>query len=144
VIALLDVNILVALFDPSHSHHEAAHRWFETNRAAGWASCPLTENGFVRVLSNPAYPGRRTTVADAVERLSRFRTDGGHTFWADEVSICESEFVRAARIGGHRRVTDVYLLALAVHNGGRLASFDRKISLLAVRKARAENLALIG
>jgi predicted nucleic acid-binding protein len=70
VVTLLDVNVLVALFDPVHVHHEAAHKWFGQNRKSGWATCPLTENGMVRVLSNPAYPGRRTTVHDAIRRLT--------------------------------------------------------------------------
>jgi len=65
MIALLDVNVLVALFDPNHTLHEPAHRWFETERESGWATCPITENGLVRVLSNPKYPGRQTTVRDA-------------------------------------------------------------------------------
>ncbi len=74
------MNVLVALFDPAHIHHDAAHDWFGAHREDGWATCPLTENGFVRVLSNPAYPGRRTTVADAVDRLGRLARSGGHTF----------------------------------------------------------------
>ena len=83
VIHLLDVNVLVALFDPSHIHHEAAHAWFGPRREEGWATCPLTENGMVRVLSNPAYPGRRTTVADAVSRLTAFAASGHRKFWPD-------------------------------------------------------------
>jgi predicted nucleic acid-binding protein len=75
VIALLDVNVLVALFDPSHVHHEAAHAWFGLNRKARWATCALTENAFVRILSNPAYPGHRTTVEDGVARLRSFCSD---------------------------------------------------------------------
>ena len=77
-VALLDVNVLIALFDPGHLHHEAAHGWFASAEPRAWASCPLTENGFVRVLSNPGYPGRRTTVADAVGRLRRFTETSSH------------------------------------------------------------------
>jgi uncharacterized protein len=71
-VALLDVNVLVALFDPDHVHHEAAHGWFAANRAAGWATCPLTENGLIRVLSNPAYAVTPETPAAIVQRLAAF------------------------------------------------------------------------
>jgi uncharacterized protein len=143
MIALLDVNVLVALFDGVHIHHEAAHVWFERDRSLGWATCPLTENGFVRVLSNSAYPGRATTVEDAIDRLERFRLSGGHTFWADTVSFRSVELFRSIHIGGHRQLTDVYLLALAVQNGGRLATFDRSIPLHAVAGATAERLVIL-
>ncbi len=78
MIALLDVNVLVALFDPMHANHEAAHEWFADNRQLGWATCPLTENGVVRILSNPGYPGRMTTISDAITRLGSFRESGHH------------------------------------------------------------------
>jgi toxin-antitoxin system PIN domain toxin len=139
----LDVNVLVALFDPMHLYHEAAHGWFAHNQEGGWASCPITENGVLRILSNPNYPGRRTTFADARERLARFRESGGHEFWPDSVSICDEDLVRSRHIQGHRQLTDVYLLALAVERGGRLATFDRNIPLPTVNGAAADHLALI-
>jgi len=142
MISLLDVNVLIALFDGAHCFHEAAHAWFESKHTSGWASCPITENGMVRVLSHPSYPGRRTTLRDAIERLARFRTSGNHTFWPDAVSICEP-MIDATHVRGHRQITDVYLLALAVHHGGRLATFDRSIPLAAVTGAVAERLAVI-
>lgn len=89
MVALLDVNVLVALFDPSHVHHEAAHAWFGVNCKHRWATCALTENAFLRVLSNPAYPGSRTTVEDAAARLRTFCSDGQHVFWTDSVSVRE-------------------------------------------------------
>ncbi len=141
--ALLDVNVLVALFDPVHAHHEAAHEWFATNRALGWSTCPLTENGLVRIISNPSYPGRLTTISDAITRLERFRASGHHTFWPDSVSICD-QAVRSVHIQGYRQLTDVYLLALAVKNDGRLATFDRGIPLSSVNGAGADHLTLIG
>jgi toxin-antitoxin system PIN domain toxin len=144
VIALLDVNILVALFDPVHVHHELAHRWFGQERNGGWATCPLTENGFVRVLSNPTYPGRGTTPDDAIHRLSQFRQSGNHTFWPDMLSICESSIIRSSHIGSYQRLTDIYLLALAVENGGRLATFDRSIPFAAVTNADAGSLSVLG
>jgi toxin-antitoxin system PIN domain toxin len=89
VIALLDVNVLIALFDPAHVHHEAAHVWFEANRESRWSTCTLTENAFVRVLSNPAYPGRGTTVENAVSRLRSFCSAQEHVFWPDSVSLVD-------------------------------------------------------
>ena len=141
MVALLDVNVLVALFDPVHAHHETAHEWLKQNRKSGWATCPLTENGLVRVLSNPAYPGRRTTVRDAIRRLAEFRQSGDHTFWPDSASLCDEILVRPAHLLGHRQLTDVYLLALAVTNGGRVATFDRSLPLAAVEGAKTDHVA---
>ena len=143
MIALLDVNVLVALFDPAHVHHEAAHAWFERDRCLGWATCPLTENGFVRVLSNPGYPGRATTVGDAIDRLERFRASGDHRFWTDSVSLQNADLFRPQHIGSHRQLADVYLLALAFRQDGRLATFDRSIPLHAIAGATAEHLAIL-
>jgi toxin-antitoxin system PIN domain toxin len=143
MIALLDVNVLVALFDPVHLHHEAAHLWFGRNRSRRWATCPLTENALVRILSNESYPGRRTTVADAAARLRVFCSDRLHVFWSDSVSIRDSERVRWNHVQGYRQLTDIYLLALSVSNQGRLATFDSTISLRAVKGAAPDNLELL-
>jgi toxin-antitoxin system PIN domain toxin len=140
---LLDVNVLVALFDPTHLHHEGAHRWFGAERDAGWASCPITENGLLRVLSNPAYPGRRTTVSDATARLRRFMASGGHEFWPDDMSVVDDQRVSAEHLTGHAQITDAYLLALAVRRGGRLATFDRGVRLAPVTGAGPEHLVVI-
>src|SRR5215210_2919772 len=143
-VALLDVNVLVALFDPVHTHHEAAHQWFDPNRQSGWATCPITENGLVRVISSSSYPGRRTTVRDAIQRLTRFRKSSDHTFWPDSASLCDVLLIRPAPLVGHRQLTDVYLLALAVTRGGQLATFDRSIPLAAVDGAKTDHLAFLG
>jgi len=143
-IALLDVNVLVALFDGAHTHHEVAHEWFAEQRESGWATCPLTENGLVGVLSNPAYPGRRTTLRDAITRLAAFRTSGHHSFWPDEISLCEDERFDSTHIAGRRQLTDVYLLGQAVSRSGCLATFDGRMHLGSVRGARPEHLLLIG
>jgi hypothetical protein len=140
LVSLLDVNVLVALFDGVHVHHEAAHAWFAAHRELGWATCPLTENGLVRVVSSSAYPGRRTTLADALSRLATLRSSGHHHFWEDSVSLCDAGRVDATRIGGPRRITDTYLLALAVANEGRLVTFDREITPAAVRGATSRQL----
>jgi hypothetical protein len=104
----------------------------------------MTENGVVRVLSNPAYPGRRTPVRDAIRRLTTFRESGDHAFWPDTATLCDGRLVRPDHVLGHRQLTDVYLLSLAVTNGGRLATLDRGIPLAAVEGAEAKHLTLIG
>ncbi len=142
-VALLDVNVLVALFDPDHVHHDAAHDWFSDNREAGWATCPLTENGLVRIVSNPAYSGIKLLTADVVGRLRAFCGSGAHTFWPDEVSLRSEASFGAKLAVGHRQVTDVYLLALAVLKAGRLATFDRSIPVAAVKGATTGHLAVI-
>jgi len=141
---LLDVNVLVALFDPDHVHHELAHNWFADHHEQGWASCPTTENGFVRVLANPAYGAALSRPADLVTRLTRLRSSPHHQFWPDAVSPCDASLFRPALVRGHRQVTDAYLLGLAVKMGGRLATFDRTIPLSAVVDATAESVAAIG
>ena len=143
-VALLDVNVLLALFDAQHVHHEAAHAWFEDNRVRGWATCAITENGFVRVVSNPRYPGRGTSAADAARRLQRLCSSAGHRFWTDAVSIRDEERFRYRQLGGHRRVTDLWLLALAVSHDGLLATFDRGVPIEAVAGAEPGHLKILG
>lgn len=137
------MNVLVALFDPGHLHHQAAHKWFARTREGGWATSPQTENGFVRVVSNPAYPGRRTTVADAVARLRRFAASGHHTPWPDDVSILREQVLDPSHLAGHGEITDAYLLALAVHHQGALATFDPSIRTSAVPGFRPEFLTVL-
>ena len=139
--ALLDVNVIVALFDPNHIHHDPAHQWFAEHRASGWATCPLTENGVVRVLSNPAYPSAAERRQDVARRLAAFRASGHHVFWPDDVSVCDAGLFGLTV--GYRQLTDVYLLGLATAHDGCLATFDRSVPLKAVRNARPQNLALI-
>jgi toxin-antitoxin system PIN domain toxin len=142
-VALLDVNVLVALFDPSHLHHEDAHGWFGRNRKHGWATCPITINGCVRVLSNPAYRTVEATPADVVDRLRTLCETADHHFWADSVPLFDETMFRAAMIGGHQKITDAYLLGLTVRNHGKLATFDRSIPLKAVPGAVSSHLVLI-
>jgi toxin-antitoxin system PIN domain toxin len=142
-VALLDVNVLVALFDPDHVHHEPAHRWFADHRPFGWATCPLTENGLVRVLANPAYSPASEQPARVLERLHAFCNSGGHAFWPDDVSLRDADLFQAGALTSHRQVTDLYLLGVAVKRHGLLATFDRAIPLARVHGAGAETLALI-
>ncbi|HSM07075.1 MAG TPA: TA system VapC family ribonuclease toxin [Longimicrobiales bacterium] len=140
---LLDVNVLIALFDPGHLHHEAAHGWFASVEDRPWATCPLTQNGFVRILANPAYAGRRTTVADAADRLQRFTEASSHRFWEDDVSLLDPTRLVAAKLTGHREITDAYLLALAVGRGGALATFDTNVRGAAVVGAEERHLEVL-
>jgi hypothetical protein len=142
--ALFDVNLLVALFDPDHIHHEPAHDWFADNRARGWATCPITENGFVRVLANPAYGAAVVRAAELVARLRTFCASGYHQFWPDDISLRDESLFDAAFVGGHRQLTDLYLLGLAHKRGGRLATFDRTIPVKAVPGASVDLLEVIG
>ncbi len=141
---LLDVNVLIALFDPAHPYHSAAHDWFGANRKRGWATCPITQNGFIRVLTNPAYPTVSATTVEAVQSLGTFCASPDHEFWPGDASLLDTELFRPALIGGSKKVTDVYLLGLAVKMGGKLATFDRSISIKAVVGAQASHLRLLG
>jgi toxin-antitoxin system PIN domain toxin len=142
--ALLDVNVLVALHDPAHPNHEDAHRWFGRNRKRGWATCPITVNGCVRVLSNPAYPTVTAAPAEVASRLRVLCADPGHKFWSDSVSPLDESLFRPQALAGHQQITDIYLLGLAVRHGGRLATFDRSIPVKAVVGAGPDRLELIG
>jgi uncharacterized protein len=140
--ALLDVNVLLALMDSAHIHHGAALAWWRNEREEGWASCPLTQNGFVRIVCQGNYP-ERPTVAQAIEQLRLQLDEPGHEFWPDDISIIEAAQFDRARILGPKQISDVYLLALAVKNGGRLVTFDRGIPLAAVRGAEPRHLVMM-
>lgn len=142
-VALLDVNVLVALFDPDHVHHDLAHDWFADHRTGGWATCPLTEAGFVRVLSNPAYDGPRLRPAELIARLAKFCKSGHHHFWDQRLSLLDESVFDHVMLTGHRQVTDVYLLGLAKAHDGRLVSFDRSIPLRAVKGSTRAHLVIV-
>lgn len=128
---LLDVNLLLALSDPMHVHHEAAHGWFAATGGQGWATCPLTENGFVRIASHPRYPNRPGDVGAALAILRQFCAAEGHNFWTEDISI--RDLLRPDDIITHAHVTDVFLLGLAVHKGGKLATLDQRLPVAAVQ-----------
>jgi uncharacterized protein len=138
--ALLDVNALIALIDSEHVGHEAMQRWFMGHHASGWATCPLTENGMVRVLSQAAYASGQRSPAEGIEILRALRSafEKSHEFWADDVSITDKSLFEGQMIAGARHVTDVYLLGLAARQGGKLVSFDRSLAWEAVRGGSAE------
>lgn len=127
---LLDVNVLVALAWPNHVHHAAAATWFATDRHLGWATCSVTENGFVRVSSNPAVLPNAVTPSDAIDMLRRYRSLEGHEFWIDDTSFVDASGIDTHQIATSRQVTDAHLLALAIRHEGRLVTLDRRLSRL--------------
>jgi hypothetical protein len=131
---LLDVNLLLALTDPMHIHHESAHRWFAERGQEAWATCPLTENGFIRIASHPNYPNRPGNVAAVLAILRQLCEAPGHHFWTEDISILQ--VFGSDAIITHAQVTDLYLLGLAVHKGGKLATLDQRIPVNAVRGGR--------
>jgi toxin-antitoxin system PIN domain toxin len=137
--ALLDVNLLIALLDAAHVHHDRARTWLEANIEQGWASCPLTQNGCIRILSQSAYPGAQPPAAIAA-RLAEAAATHWHSFWHDDLSLLEPRHLDWRHVLGSRQLTDVYLLALAVHHGGRLVTFDRRVPITAVPNATAAHL----
>lgn len=139
---LLDINVLLALLDADHVDHGRASAWLEAEIRHGWASCAITQNGFVRILSQPRYPSP-VPVAAAVDRLARATRSEHHDFWPCDVSFLDPERVDRTRIHGPRQVTDAYLLALATAKGGRFVTFDRAVSLAAVPAAQPENLLIV-
>lgn len=140
--ALLDINVLIALLDRAHVHHRRARAWLEANIRHGWASCPITQNGCVRIMSQPAYP-QAIAPGEAIARLRAATGTQYHTFWADDVSVLDAASVDAQRVHGPRPLTDLYLLALAVCHQGRFVSFDGGIARSAVHGARAEHLVVL-
>jgi toxin-antitoxin system PIN domain toxin len=140
--SLLDVNVLIALLDQGHLHHATARDWLSRNIQQGWASCPLTQNGCIRILSQPSYPGALPPAAVA-ERLAAATTTDWHDFWPDSLSLLDGAHVNWNGVLGSRQVTDIYLLALAVNRGGRLVTFDHAIPLQAVPGAKSRDLVVI-
>ncbi len=133
---LLDVNVLIALLDPLHTQHEPAHRWFEKNVTA-WASCALTQNGFLRIVSHPRYPNSLASPSEALPLLADLCARPEHQFWVDDVSLLDAGLIKSDRLLTHGQLTDTWLLALAVRKGGQLATFDKRLVSDAVVGGRA-------
>jgi hypothetical protein len=129
---LLDVNVLIALIDPTHVNHRPVFAWFQAEGSASWASCPITENGVLRIVSHPNYPNTPGAPAIVAGVLARLLDFPGHVFWPDEISLMDRDRADRGRLLTHGQVTDSYLLALAVARGGRLATLDRRLSAAAV------------
>jgi len=130
--ALLDVNVLIALVDPAHVHHDRAHAWFAKQGRRAWATCPITENGLIRILGHPGYPNGPAPPSAALGLLKTLTALSGHVFWPDDLSLARHSALRSERLLSSSQVTDTYLLALAHAKGGLLATFDRKLVTSAV------------
>ncbi|MER2529750.1 MAG: TA system VapC family ribonuclease toxin [Candidatus Competibacter denitrificans] len=125
---LLDVNVLIALIDPAHVQHDQAHDWFARTGHTHFATCPITENGLLRIVGHPRYPNSPGPPSVVAQSLAAIRALPGHEFWPDSISIADNAHVAPTCLSSHARVTDSYLLALAQTNGGRLATMDRKLA----------------
>ena len=125
---LLDVNVLLALSWPGHKFHERVQGWFERHGAKAWATCPMVQAGFVRIVSNPAFSPRAVSPKEALDSLAANTQHPGHQFWPDDISLAEGLMSLQGRIVGHQQITDAYLLALAIHHRGKLATLDRGIA----------------
>jgi uncharacterized protein len=140
--SLLDVNVLIALLDADHVSHSIATAWIRRHGQEGWASCPLTQNGCVRVMSHSAYPNA-LPVQSVINQLSDACSQSAHEFWPDEISLLDQKRINTRVLLTSARVTDTYLLALAVHRRARLVTFDRGILQEAVRGATTQHLLIL-
>ncbi len=132
--ALLDVNAIIALVDSDHVGHESMQNWFTTYHRDRWATCPLTENGMVRVVSQAVYPTGQRSPSEVIQILNALKTvfSESYEFWPDDLSITDDSIFKSVPIAGSRQVTEVYLLGLAARHHGTLVSFDRSLAWQAV------------
>lgn len=137
--ALFDVNVLIALFQPDHIHHTRVHQWWETNQHQGWASCPITENGFVRIISQPKYPAPQT-VLTAINLLNMAKVATDHEFWPDSLSILDQNSFAFTAASRHDQIADSFLLALATKNDGCVVTLDQNIKAKHVMGATQKHL----
>ena len=143
-IHLLDTNLLIALSWPQHVHHAKAHEWFHVIGRKAWATCPLTQVAFIRISSNPKIIADAVRPREALEVLKKIIEVSGHHFWPDSVAPTDANVFTSAAFVGHRQVTDAYLLALAQHHKGKLATFDNGIAeLIQVNKERSQHITLL-
>jgi toxin-antitoxin system PIN domain toxin len=140
--ALLDVNVLIALHDRDHVHHERAALWLEENIVAGWASCPLTQNGCLRIMSQTRYCSP-PPLSVLIAMLKGSVAAPHHSFWNDDLSLLDASVFHHQRMHSPSQLTDLYLLALAVQHGGRLVSFDQRIPLSAAQGAQAQHVVIL-
>ena len=140
--ALLDVNVLIALLDADHLHHRRAREWLEANIAAGWASCPITQNGCIRILSQLSYPNALKP-PEVAARLREATEAVFHQFWAEGPSLLAPGLVAWEYLIGSRQVTDAYLLALAVHHDGCFVTFDQGVARHVVPGAGEQHLVVL-
>lgn len=140
--ALFDVNVLIALMDAEHLHHEPARRWLRDNIRDGWATCPITQNGCLRIMAQPGY-SNPLPASRVAERLREATETAHHQFWVDDISLLHPGVADWRQVIGARQLTDVYLLALAVARGGRFVTFDTRVAVAVVPKADKQSLCVI-
>ena len=135
--SLLDVNLLIALFWSAHEAHRKAQRWFAQNAQHGWATCVTTQAAFVRIVSNPVFSRRGVSPRDALAVLGSSLEHPAHRFWTEDIDVPEALAICLPRLIGHQQVTDAYLLGLAIHKKGRLATLDASLSSLLPEESAA-------
>ena len=140
--ALLDINVLLALLDSDHVDHKLARDWINAEIRHGWASCAITQNGFVRIISHPRYPNP-VSPSQAIDLLARAASTEHHEFWPCTISVLDSKLVEHKRVHGPKQVTDAYLLALATAHEGRFVTFDQSVAISTVRTAKKGNLSVL-
>jgi uncharacterized protein len=140
---LLDVNVLIALLWPPHEAHARAQRWFARNADQGWATCAMTQAGFVRIVSNPAFSRRVVSPRDALEVLQGSLQHRAHRFWTEDIGVTEALAPIGRRLLGHQQITDAYLLGLAIHKKGRLATLDASLAVLLPPNATSARAAVM-
>jgi uncharacterized protein len=140
---LLDVNVLIALLWPPHESHARAQRWFAQNARHGWATCAMTQAGFVRIVSNPAFSRRAVSPRDALEVLRGSLQHPAHHFWTEDIAVTEALAQFGRRLLGHQQITDAYLLGLAIQKKGTLATLDSRLSALLPEQSAARTLVLL-
>lgn len=140
---LLDVNVLIAMAWPTHRAHEKVQDWLGRHAREGWATCPLTQTAFVRILSNPAFSPNAVTPTDALALLEANLGHPAHRFWPDEVSLVQALEPFAQHLAGHQQVTDAYLLGLAMNKKGKLATLDRAVRALLPDKSPESDFVIV-
>lgn len=138
---LLDVNVLIAMSWPAHVAHEKVQQWFGKHARSAWATCPFTEAAFVRIISNPAFSPNALTTPDALHLLGSNLKHFGHKFWPDNIGLLEATKSFQSQIAGHQQVADAYLLGLALHRKGKLATLDN--GMLALSKGTEPDLVTV-
>jgi len=140
--ALLDVNVLIALLDAGHTHHQIASTWLESQIKHGWASCPLTQNGCLRIMAQPSYP-QAVSASSVAQRLTQATGHLAHRFIPNDYSLLDTDVIDWSKILGHRQITDAYLLGLAVKHGCRFVTFDGRIDPKIVSKGTTHHLLIL-
>jgi len=136
---LFDVNLLIALMWPAHEDHDRAQQWFANNAHHGWATCPFTQAAFVRIVDYPAFSPDAVSPVEAAGLLASNLKHQNHQFWADEITLTQAIEPFSIRLTGHQQVTDAYLLGLAIHKKGKLATMDRSVAALLAPRSRQDD-----